>query len=154
MLQVHSLEKPKDFGAPYSLCDTNRALAAVEKASRLGIPFRVALPTYGYLIAFATNGQFVGISAEGPAKDWPANAQLREIRSEPLAMAFLTRTFSEKRPANMRGVIWYRLPTLVDNLNWHWPTLRAIVRIAIAARERAGAIAPRRGRVGGNQPGQ
>jgi len=27
----------------------------------------------------------------------------------------------------MRGIIWYRLPTIVDNFNWHWPTLGAIV---------------------------
>ena len=27
----------------------------------------------------------------------------------------------------MRGVIWYRLPTIVDNFNWRWPTLGAIV---------------------------
>ena len=27
----------------------------------------------------------------------------------------------------MRGVIWYRLPVAVDNLNWRWPTLGAIV---------------------------
>ena len=27
----------------------------------------------------------------------------------------------------MRGVIWYRLPVAVDNFNWRWPTLGAIV---------------------------
>jgi hypothetical protein len=27
----------------------------------------------------------------------------------------------------MRGVIWYRLPVSDDILNWHWPTLGAIV---------------------------
>jgi hypothetical protein len=27
----------------------------------------------------------------------------------------------------MRGVIWYRLPTIVDNFNWRWPTLGAML---------------------------
>jgi hypothetical protein len=87
----------------------------------------VALPTYGYLIAFATNGQFVGLSAEGPAKNWPANAKLREVRSDPVAMATLERTLATKPLPGLRGIIWYRLPSIVDNLNWRWPTLNAIV---------------------------
>ena len=27
----------------------------------------------------------------------------------------------------MQGVIWYRLPVAVDNLNWRWPTLNAMI---------------------------
>ena len=27
----------------------------------------------------------------------------------------------------MRGVIWYRLPVAVDNFNWRWPTLGAML---------------------------
>ncbi len=127
VLQVHSFEKPKDFNTPFALCDTNAALAAIRRAAQLGTPFRVALPTYGYVIAFAANGQFVGISAEGPAKNWPATARLREVRSDPLAMASFVRTLAENDFQNVRGVIWYRLPTIVDNLNWHWPTLGVIV---------------------------
>jgi hypothetical protein len=127
VLQVHSLEKPKNFAAPFTLCDTNAALAAIEKASKFGVPFRVALPTYGYQIAFATNGQFVGISAEGPAKSWPANAKLRKVRSDPMAIGVFARTLSEKNIPNLHGIIWYRLPTIVDNLCWRWPTLGAIV---------------------------
>jgi len=127
VLQVHSLEKPKSFDAPFTLCDPKAALAAAEKASSFGIPFRVALPTYGYLMAFATNGQFVGLSAEGPAKSWPANAKLREVRSDPVEMAKLVQKLAANPPPNLRGIIWYRLPTIVDNLNWRWPTLGAIV---------------------------
>lgn len=127
VLQVHSLEKPKSFDAPFTLCDPKAALAAVEKASSFGLPFRVALPTYGYVIAFSTNGQFVGLSAEGPAKSWPANAKLREVRSDPIALALLMQTLEAKQLPALRGIIWYRLPVSVDNLNWRWPTLNAIV---------------------------
>jgi len=127
VLQVHSLERPKSLDAPFTLCDPAAAKAAVTKASSVGIPFRVALPTYGYLLAFATNGQFVGLSAEGPAKSWPADAKLREVRADPVSMAKLAQNWAVERPPNMTGIIWYRLPVNVDNFNWRWPTLRAIV---------------------------
>jgi Protein of unknown function (DUF3142) len=127
VLQVHSLEKPKGFDAPFTLCDPQVAVAAAVKASSFEVPFRVALPTYGYLIAFATNGQFVGLSAEGPAKSWPASAKLREVRTDPMVMAMLVQKLEAKPFPNLRGILWYRLPTIVDNLNWRWPTLGAIV---------------------------
>jgi hypothetical protein len=41
------------------------------------VPFRVALPTYGYVLAFDRNDKFIRLSAEGPAKEWPDGAQLR-----------------------------------------------------------------------------
>jgi hypothetical protein len=131
VLQVHSLEKPKGFDLPFTLCDTNSALAAAVKASGFGVPFRVALPTYGYLVAFASNGQFVGLSAEGPARNWPASAKLREVRSNPLEIAALAQNLASKRLPGLRGFIWYRLPTIVDNLNWRWPTLGAIVALRL-----------------------
>jgi hypothetical protein len=127
ILQVHSLERPKSFDTPFTLCDPATARSAVEKAAPFGVPFRVALPTYGYLLAFATNGQFVGLSAEGPSRNWPVDAKLREVRSDPLAMAALTQEWSAHRPTNLRGIIWYRLPVEGEILNWRWPTLAAIV---------------------------
>jgi hypothetical protein len=127
ILQVHSLQRPKSYETPFTLCDPAAALAYVQKASTFGIPFRVALPTYGYVLAFATNGQFVGLSAEGTPKSWPADAKLREARSDPIAMSQLAQTWATARPVGMQGLIWYRLPVIVDNFNWRWPTLRAIV---------------------------
>lgn len=127
VLQVHSLEKPADMNAPFTLCDPAAAKVAVERAGRIGLPFRVALPTYGYLIAFNSQGRFIGLSAEGPRPDWGTNVFIREVRSDPIQMAALVETWAAKRPESMRGVIWYRLPTNVDNLNWRWPTLGAIV---------------------------
>ncbi len=127
VLQVHSLERPKDIHAPFTLCDPQAAQRAVERAGRLGVPFRVALPTYGYLIAFDPAGKFLGLSAEGPRRNWPEGTQLREVGTDPLAMAALVQTWTADRPAAMRGVIWYRLPVSVDNFNWRWPTLGAMV---------------------------
>jgi hypothetical protein len=127
VLQVHSVERPKSFAAPFTLCDPRAARRAVEDAGRIGVPFRVALPTYGYVLAFNETGKFIGLSAEGPRPGWPTNAQLREVHSDPIAMASLVQEWTASRPENMRGVIWYRLPVAVDNFNWRWPTLGAIV---------------------------
>lgn len=128
VLQVHSLERPTTFDAPFTLCDPAAARRAVAKASALGVPFRVALPTYGYLVAFGGGGRFLGLSAEGPARSWPADARLKEVRAEPLEMARLAREWSSNPPAGLAGIIWYRLPVEGDTLNWRWPTLNAILQ--------------------------
>lgn len=127
VLQVHSVARPRSFSAPFTLCDPRAASRAVEQAGRLGVPFRVALPTYGYLLAFDAAGKFLGLSAEGPRPNWPAKAQIREVASDPNELATLVRSWTDNRPAAMRGVIWYRLPTAVDNFNWRWPTLEAML---------------------------
>jgi hypothetical protein len=127
VLQVHSVERPRSFDAPFTLCDPRATQRAVERAGRIGVPFRVAMPTYGYLLAFDAGGKFIGLSAEGSRPNWPTNAQLREVHSDPLELAALVQHWTARRPTAMQGVIWYRLPTIVDNFNWRWPTLGAIV---------------------------
>jgi hypothetical protein len=127
VLQVHSLERPRSADAPFTLCGPRAASRAVERAGRIGVPFRVALPTYGYLLAFGAGGKFLGLAAEGPRPNWPADAQLREVHSDPIELAELVRDWTQNRPAALRGVIWYRLPVTTDNFNWRWPTLSAIL---------------------------
>jgi len=127
ILQVHSLQRPRDLAAPFTICDPGAAREAVRQADSFGVPFRVALPTYGYLVAFTPAGKFLGLSAEGPAKNWPVDAELREVRSDPQAMAALVQTWAADRPANLTGIIWYRFPVADDILNWRWPTLSAML---------------------------
>jgi hypothetical protein len=79
------------------------------------------------VLAFDANGKFLGLSAEGSRPNWPTNAQLRVIDSDPIELAGLVQAWTASRPAPMRGVIWYRLPTIVDNFNWRWSTLGAIL---------------------------
>jgi hypothetical protein len=127
VLQVHSLQRPRGPDVPFTLCDPAAARRAVERAAQCGIPFRVALPTYGYLTAFDADGRFLGLSAEGPGKTWPAGVQVREVHANPLELARLLQFWNTNRPATMQGVIWYRLPVSGDTLNWRWPTLGTIV---------------------------
>lgn len=127
VLQVHSLERPKSPESPITLCDCTTAFRWVEQAARIGVPFRVALPTYGYLVAFNNEGRFIGLCAEGPSQAWARDTTLRIVRSDPIAMAKLVQSWQRDRPCSMQGVIWYRLPIESDCLNWKWVTLSAIM---------------------------
>jgi hypothetical protein len=131
VLQVHSLERPRSFEAPFTLCDPNAARRAVAKASALGVPFRVALPTYGYIMAFDNAVRFIGLSAEGPAKGWPSGSRTREGRADPLQIAGLVQEWSSSTPPALKGLLWYRLPVPGETLNWRWPTLNAILQARI-----------------------
>jgi len=126
ILQVHSFERPAGPDADLSLCDPAAARRAAERAARAGVPFRVALPTYGYRVAFDRSGRFLGLSAEGPRPGWPEDAIVREVAADPAAMADLVRGWTADRPEAMRGVLWYRLPVESDALNWRWVTLKAV----------------------------
>jgi len=122
-LQVHSVDCPASADAPMTLCDPGKARQWVQKADRAGVPFRVALPTYGYVAAFTSKGRLIGLSAEGPSTSWPAGAIVRELRADPAEIGELVRVWMDDRPKNLRGLIWYRLPVDQDTLNWRWPTL-------------------------------
>ena len=128
ILQVHSLERPESPEKIPPLCDPVKARRWVEKAGAFGVPFRVALPTYGYIIAFDAAGGFVGLLAEGPSPSWPEGTRLRSLRTDAGAMAELVAGWTKDRPEALRGVIWYRLGIPSDNLNWRWETLSAIMR--------------------------
>lgn len=134
VLQVHSLEKPASPDAPFVLCDPARALAWARQAAAAGVPFRVALPTYGYVLAFDAAGKFVALSAEGPRRSWAKDTQLRVVRADAAEMARLARTLSEQPPAHCTGIIWFRLPVAGDRINWAAPTFATVLRGEIPER--------------------
>lgn len=128
VLQVHSLEKPgRGPEADYVLCDPVQALAWVRKADTFGRPFRVALPTYGYRLAFDEQGRFFALSAEGKVPGWPRGTRVKTIRTDPRAMVELARTLKAEAFAHCDGVIWFRLPTAADRLNWDPVTFRRVL---------------------------
>ncbi len=123
ILQVHSVALPEKLEDTRRLADPMRATAWVEQAARIGVPFRVSLPTYSYLVAFDASGKACGISAEGPLARWPREARLARWEARPEEMAELVARWKRERPKMLRGVCWYRLPIASDNLNWSWKTL-------------------------------
>ena len=128
VLQVHSIARPRDADEPAILCDPDAARGAIERAARLNVPFRVALPTYGYTLTFDSAGHFVGLSAEGARPGRPEGSIVHEVRSDPAQLAGLVRSLAADHPAMLTGIIWYRLPVAGDQLNWSWPTLAAVMR--------------------------
>jgi len=127
ILQVHSLERPKGFNTPFTLCDPATAQRYVEQAGKLNVPFRVALPTYGYYVGFDANDKFIGLAADGPAITWPRDTRLREVRTDAAEMARLVGYWNTNRPPGLRGVIWYRLSISQDTLNWRFTTLGVVI---------------------------
>jgi hypothetical protein len=109
------------------LCDIAAARSAVRKAASLGRAFLVALPTYGYHVAFDDRGKYLGISAEAPSPQWPAGATFRSLEADADQLSQLVAEWTRDRPSAMRGVIWYRLPNADDRLNWAWPTLASVM---------------------------
>lgn len=127
VLQVHSLERPAGVDAPLTLCEPQDIKRWVQQAARIGRPFKVALPTYGYHVMFDRNGAFAGLSAEGASMVLPAGGTVRSVRADSAVMADFVAGWTTRRPAVMEGIIWYRLPTKADRLNWSWKTMCAVM---------------------------
>jgi hypothetical protein len=136
VLQVHSLKPPSGPQGEIVLFKKEEARGWIDTAARFGRPFRVALPTYGYLAAFDAQGRLLGLSAEGPLLSWPEGIEVRTARSEPAVLAGLIRDWTRERPRELTGLLWYRLPVEGDRLNWSWPALRAVM----AGREPRGEV--------------
>jgi len=128
ILQVHSVSLPERLEDTRALTDPIQATKWVNRAARIGIPFRVSLPTYSYLVAFDAAGKACGISAEGPLAHWPVDARLVRWETQADEMAGLIAQWTRERPATLRGVYWYRLPVASDTLNWSWKTLAVVMQ--------------------------
>ncbi len=127
VLQVHWLAPPKRLADPLVLCDIPAARRALERAARIGVPFRLALPTYGYLAAFHPDGSFAAIAAEDAPPGWGEGSPLRIVEAQPDELADFVAELQRDRPASLLGIIWYRLPLETDRRNWSWPTLNAVM---------------------------
>jgi hypothetical protein len=128
ILQVHCVSAPRSIAETRMLTDPERARDWVKDAAKTGVPFRVALPTYTYLVAFDLEGKPRGVSAEGPLSHWPANTRVVRWEADPSAIAGLVAEWTRGRPAAMKGIIWYRLPIAADSLNWRWVTLSQVMQ--------------------------
>ena len=94
----------------------------------MGVPFRIALPTYGYLVAFDPAGKFFALAAEGPIPTWPSGTQVRVARADAPSVSALAHALATAPPPHCTGVIWFRLPVASDRLNWNWTTLATILQ--------------------------
>ena len=126
VVQLHSLVLPRSPDEQITMIEATSAKRWVEEAAEYGRPFRAALPTHGYTAAVDQRGELVGLLGDTPLFSWAPGVTVRTVRSDPSAMAGLIRDWSRDRPAELTGVIWFRLPVAGERLNWSWPTLRAV----------------------------
>jgi hypothetical protein len=126
VLQVHSV--PISSGAGQSfLLDTDLARQWTKTAHKLGIPFSVALPTYRCLAGYDPAGKLLGVAMDSVDLAWPPGTRTIEFSTNSEDTATLVKELLSARPAELKEVIWYRIPVATDQRNWRWPTLTAIM---------------------------
>ena len=127
VLQVHSIKRPKRFEDEVSLCDPERALRWARQAAKFGVAYHVALPTYGYRMAYDPTGALVDIAAEDASATKHPDWTYREVRSDPIEISNLVEQFKLQDVEHLHGIIWYRLPIGNERYNWDINTWRAVM---------------------------
>jgi hypothetical protein len=127
VLQVHSVPTKQEIGRSV-LCDPALARKWVAKASGLGIPFSVSLPTYHSLAGYAPSGKLIGLLMDSVQPSWPPNTHTLDFSANPDQIAELVKEWQTSRPPGMKELIWYRIPVGTDQQNWRWPTLNAVMQ--------------------------
>ncbi|MDB5488681.1 MAG: hypothetical protein JWQ58_2396 [Reyranella sp.] len=120
VLQVHAVDDPRR-----GLFDPDQAERWVrEFGRRIGRPFRVALPAYDVRVTWRSNGRLASVEGEVPLLAG-ANGEVLDARPE--AVLGLLHALQRSAPAGLIGVVWFRLPTEVDNRSWSLETWRAVI---------------------------
>jgi hypothetical protein len=132
VLQVHSVPAAGELHR--TICDPALARRWVARAAKLRRPFVVALPTYRCLAGYAPDGRLLGVAMDAGQPSWPAGTRVVEFAANPEELAGLVQEWTNRRPADLQALIWYRVPVETDVRNWRWPTLSAVMRGRAPAR--------------------
>lgn len=128
VLQVHSLHLPRQGGV-IGLMDMKETREAVRRAVAIGVPFRVALPTYSCIVEFDDGGQIRDIHGEDLPAGFAIGARhYAVLDSDAYALSALMADWRAHAPGLMQSVIWYRLPVSSDRLNWPPGLLERVAR--------------------------
>lgn len=125
VIQVHWLQADAKGNPVLMVAATARR--AVLEASRAGVPFRVALPTYGSVVAVDGSGAWLDVASEERIVSPPPGVTLREASADPVLCLELLQEWKQTRPAWMTGIVWYRLPVPADERNWSLAQLRSVM---------------------------
>ena len=150
-LQLHSLEPAQ--GAPERpllepLVRLEESRAAIARIEALRHPYRVSLPTYGYLVILNHHLGFKRVLGE---VEWPITQHLeRVLLSRPEAISQLAQDLiTHTRSPYFEGLSWYRLPSQRQRVTWGWPTFRAVLKgeplrsaLRVCVEQREGDWAP------------
>ena len=121
VLQVHAVLNPTQ-----GLFDAKRAHAWISAfAGRTQRPWRIALPTYGSRVSWDDDGNIIAIESERPTLTTASRAS--ELVAAPAAMAAFAEQIRQDRPAGVAGLVWFRLPTALDERAWSLATWHAVL---------------------------
>ena len=106
IIQLHGIDAPKSCSDHWALMNRSTAFGALRAARKLDSRFKMALPSYAYVLTFNADGSFRRLYAEGLPDDFtlpqgtiralaaPDLELIHEILSSPLCLP----------------TIWFRLP--------------------------------------------
>ena len=126
VLQVHSVPYSNAYDRT-TLCDVALARTWVGKAARLGFPFSVALPTYRCSAGYDAAGKLLSVAMDSVQPPWPPDTRVLDFTTNADEIAMLVKEWRQKRPPQLREIIWYRIPVATDLRNWRWVTLSAVM---------------------------
>jgi hypothetical protein len=118
VLQVHAVSKPT-LGLFNPQTAQQWALAYGQRSPK---PFYLALPAYAVALLDSPSGAALVESAVPLASQAPR----RELQAEPEQVADLIRALQHAPPAQLAGLICFRLPLAGDRRAWPMATLQAV----------------------------
>ena len=125
VLQVHAVRSP-DSG----LFDRTAARHWIDAYAKVSAkPFRVSLPAYELRVQFDAHGRAQAVEAE-MQRDLDDRGDTRQLRAPPRDVAELLHSLAASRPAQLTGIVWFRLPSEDDRHAWSLATLRAVIAAA------------------------
>ena len=126
VLQVHSLQLPERAEEPTVISDPEKARSAARKAAALGVPFRIAMATYGCEVRFGADGKVLDVVSEDLVEMPPGAVSRSFALADPVESAKLIVEWKKERPEGLQSIVWYRLPIAGDRRNWPMETLRLV----------------------------
>jgi hypothetical protein len=102
-----------------------QALAHIDEAAQVGVPFAAALPSYSYTLMFDADGERVALTAE-QAQTAPIGGYAEQLRADPAAVAQVVASLEQSHPKTLEALIWFRLPTAQDQNSWSLTTLTSV----------------------------
>lgn len=135
VLQVHAVDDPRR-----GLFDPDQAERWVRDfGRRIGRPFRVALPAYDVRVTWRRDGRLAAVESEVPLL---AGAGGELLNARPEAVAGLLQALRRSAPAELIGIVWFRLPTEADSRAWSLETWRAVVIDRLSPARASASLVP------------
>ena len=116
--------KIKNRQAKIQLMDAATARRAIAAAERLGVPYRLALPTYAYRFVFGADGKCRGILQPFSPPPDLRRSTIRTISTDPVAVREIYQLACRTRTC--AGITWFRLPVKGDDACWELAAIAAI----------------------------